>query len=162
MRSPLIIAIDGRSAAGKTTLANKISDAVIHIDDFFLPKNLRTPEREINFHHERFACEVLPFLRGNEAFSYKIFDCARGDFFGERKILPAKIRVVEGSYSHHPILGEYMDLRVFCDIDAHSQITRIESRNGKISAKVFSEKWIPSEEKYFFLYDIKEKSDIVL
>jgi uridine kinase len=163
MCNPFLIAIDGRAAAGKTTLAAAISnESVIHMDDFFLPADLRTADRKVNFHFERFAEEVLPFLRGNDEFSYRIFDCALGDFNGARKISPAKVRVVEGSYSCHPILGEYMDLRVFCDIDSRSQMQRIETRNGKKIAATFAEKWIPLEEKYFEACGIKEMADVVV
>ena len=57
-----ILAIDGRAAAGKTTLANLLQEyfdgAVIHMDDFFLPLELRTKERYAtpggNVHYERF------------------------------------------------------------------------------------------------------------
>lgn len=44
-----VIAMDGRAAAGKTTLAEELAvtlgGAVVHMDDFFLPGELRTPER---------------------------------------------------------------------------------------------------------------------
>ena len=44
-----LIAIDGRCAAGKTTLAEKIQSSmecnVIHMDDFYLPFSERTEEK---------------------------------------------------------------------------------------------------------------------
>ena len=66
-----VIAIDGRAASGKTTLAAALAaetgGTVVHMDDFFLPAELRTPQRLAapggNVHAERFAEEVLPFLR---------------------------------------------------------------------------------------------------
>ena len=44
---PLILAIEGMCASGKTTLANTFIDkyTVIHIDDFFLPPEKKTKER---------------------------------------------------------------------------------------------------------------------
>ena len=46
---PYIVAIDGRCAAGKTTLAahfqQNIDCTVFHMDDFFLRPEQRTPER---------------------------------------------------------------------------------------------------------------------
>ena len=44
-----VIALDGRAAAGKSTLAAALAEtlqaAVIHMDDFFLPLALRAPQR---------------------------------------------------------------------------------------------------------------------
>ena len=45
----IVIAIDGRCASGKTTLANKLAQHfhanVFHMDDYFLRKEQRTKER---------------------------------------------------------------------------------------------------------------------
>lgn len=65
--TPLLVAIDGRSASGKTTLVNALAEqfhtSVVHMDDFFLPVELRTPERFAmpggNVHFERFQEEFL-------------------------------------------------------------------------------------------------------
>lgn len=65
-KQPLIIAIDGRSASGKTTLAKELNELflseVIHMDDFFLQPEQRTEERlsEVggNVDRERFLREV--------------------------------------------------------------------------------------------------------
>ena len=81
---PTVIAIDGRAASGKSTVAAQLSKvldaAVVHMDDFFLPPTLRTPERLAasggNVHYERFAEQVLPFLRTKTPFSYRRFDCS--------------------------------------------------------------------------------------
>ena len=49
LESPFLLAIDGRCAAGKTTLAAELAEQwgcnVIHIDDFYLSFRDRTPER---------------------------------------------------------------------------------------------------------------------
>ena len=46
---PVVIALDGRAASGKSTAAAILSEAlgagVVAMDDFFLPPELRTPER---------------------------------------------------------------------------------------------------------------------
>lgn len=165
-----IIALDGRAASGKTTkaaLLNSILDApVIHMDDFFLPPAMRTPERLAqpggNVDYERFAQEVLPGLSAGKAFAYRIFDCSTMDFSGKREIVAAPIRIVEGSYAHHPALGDYADLRVFSTIDADEQIARILRRNGEKMAEMFRTRWIPMEETYFSHFSIREKADIVL
>ena len=165
-----IIAIDGRAASGKTTgalaLAEFLGAGVVHMDDFFPPPALRTPERMNkpggNIHHERFAAEVLPFLRGENAFSYRIFDCSRMEFYGEREVAASPWRVVEGAYSCHPMLGAYMDLRVFSDVAPDMQLARIEARNGTEKAADFAAKWIPLEEAYLKAFQIKEHAHTVI
>lgn len=166
----MVIAIDGRAAAGKTTmcrLLERILEAgVVHMDDFFLPPSLRTDSRFAepggNVHYERFAQEVLPFVGQAEAFAYQIFDCAAMEYHGCREVKASLWRVVEGSYSLHPVFGEYADVKVFLDVDAEEQHRRIVARNGEAMAKIFAHRWIPLEEAYFEQWGVKEKADIVM
>ena len=165
-----IIAIDGRAASGKTTKAALLSavlDApVIRMDDFFLPPALRTEDRLAqpggNVHYERFREEVLPHLAAGEAFSCRVFDCRQMDYSGVREISAAPIRIVEGSYAHHPALGDYADLRIFSHVDADEQMTRILRRNGEQLAEMFRTRWIPMEEAYFTAFSIREQADMIL
>lgn len=168
--SPFVIAIDGRSAAGKTTLAallaEQLSAAVIHMDDFFLPMELRTPERLAepggNLHRERFVKEVLMHLGAKKTFGYRRFDCGRMDY-GEQIMIPAaECYIIEGAYSCQPAFGEYMDLRVFCDITPRLQKERILARNGEEGWRRFAECWIPMEERYFAAMPVAEKADITI
>ena len=167
---PCIIAIDGRAASGKTTLAKdlqKILEAdTIRMDDFFLPMELRTAERFAqpggNVLFERFAAEVLPFLSDPEPFSYGIFDCGRMDYHGRREIQKREFRIVEGSYSCHPVFGDYADITVFSDVEPKEQMDRILKRNGAEMAEMFCTRWIPLEEAYFQAYQIAEKTEIQL
>ena len=160
-----VIAIDGPAGSGKSTLAGILSYILatpsIAMDHFFLPPALRTPERlaEIggNIHHERFLEQVVPHF--HRAFQYPIFDCRKMEYHGQRDIPPSKWHVVEGSYSHHPALGEYMGLKVFLDISPEEQLTRLEKRNPKLMDQ-FINQWIPMEEKYFDHYHIRENTHI--
>mgnify|MGYP000013082933 FL=1 len=165
-----IIAIDGRCAAGKTTLADRLvkelGGDVIHMDDFFLPPKLRTPERRSepggNVHYERFLAEVLPKLRTGETFSYQRFDCSRmapGDWI---PVQNNGFVFVEGAYSCHPALGDYMDRKVFLDIDSSTQTERIRKRNGEDRLQDFQQLWIPLEEAYFQAFSVKENADYII
>lgn len=165
-----IIAIEGRCASGKTTLSKRLSEklgcGVIHMDDFFLPPEMRTEERFAqaggNIHYERFAEEVLSKIADRESFSYRRFDCKSMKYEEERVIPEGEVRIVEGAYSCHPQFGDYMTLRVFCDVEHKEQLERIESRGGRQALQVFCERWIPMEEKYFEAFSIKERADIVI
>lgn len=165
-----IVAIDGRCAAGKTTFAERLAQAtgagLVHMDDFFLPEELRTEERLNepggNIHYERFAEEVRPKLKCALGFEYFCYDCEKRAY-GERRTVPAGIlRIVEGAYSCHPKFGDYMDIRIFCDIKALEQRARIKKRDGAEALPVFLGKWIPWEERYFAVHKIKEQADIIL
>ena len=133
-----VIAMDGRAAAGKTTLAEELAvtlgGAVVHMDDFFLPGELRTPER-------------LAAPGGH-----------RMDYNGWVEIPTVPVIIVEGAYSQYPQFGHYADLTVFCDIAPEEQKRRITARNGEEHWMVFREQWIPLEEKYLAEYHIKENA----
>ena len=165
-----VVAIDGRSASGKTTMARQLAQitgaGVVQMDDFFLPPQLRTPQRYAqpggNVHHERFAQQVLPLLRSGQAFAYQAFDCSTLALGAWRQLPASRWRVVEGAYSCHPVLGSYMDLRVFADIAPEAQLQRVRRRNGEEQAKVYAEKWIPLEEAYLSEYQIAAKADLTV
>lgn len=165
-----VIAIDGRAASGKSTLAGRLSSLigadVIHMDDFFLPIELRCKERLCeaggNIHYERFSEEVLPFVSSRNPFEYGAFDCGQMRICSKRSVGAGSIRIVEGSYSHHPNFKDYADLRVFCTVSPDEQMRRILERNGERWAEIFKEKWIPMEEKYFAAFSLESKADLVV
>lgn len=170
-KNPMIMAIDGRCASGKTTLAAAIKKKtdcnVIHADDFFLQKEQRTRERLEeaggNIDYERLRDEVLIPLRRKGRCAYRRFDC-KSMCLSEDVIeaLPNPLTVVEGSYSCHPMLFKYYDFRVFVNVVQDEQLKRIEQRNGKEAAAVFQNRWIPLEEKYFAAYRIWERCDLII
>lgn len=165
-----IIALDGRAASGKTTMAEQLSlilnAGIVHMDDFFLPAPLRTKNRLTepggNVHYERFAQEVLPKITQTKAFSYRRFDCSKLDFVDTQKVCSSKWRIVEGAYSCHPFFGEYTDIKAFCDVEPEEQLRRIKLRNGTDKAKIYATQWIPLEERYLDRFKIPEKADIIL
>lgn len=169
-RPRAILAIDGMAAAGKTTAAGILSPRwnapIVHMDDFYLPVELRTPERLAepggNVHYERFAEEVLPCLARGEPFSYRRFSCSAMTFDGERRIGAAPVVIVEGAYALHPRFGSYADVAVFYEIEADEQKRRIVSRNGAERWPDFQNRWIPMENRYHEAHHIRAKADIIL
>lgn len=164
----IVIAIDGRAASGKTTLADYLrlmfGAGIVHTDDFFLPQSLRSEERlreaGANIHYERFIKEVLPFVRSGEEFSYRRYDCKEMAFNSLACVENAQLLIVEGAYSCHPIFTRYYDIAVFSDVEKNEQMRRIIERNGEKSAQMFLNRWIPLEEEYFKAYDIEKCADI--
>lgn len=169
-KMPLVLAIDGRSCAGKSTTAEILSmiyqASIVHMDDFFLPQNLRTNERYAqaggNVHYERFKDEVLPYIRSGEDFSYRKFNCQAMDYAGEVLVKKSPLIVVEGAYSLHPYLGDYYDLAIFMDIEPNAQLSRLKKRNTPEMLKKFQEKWILLEENYFNALEIRKNCQITI
>lgn len=163
---PLIVAIDGRCAAGKTTLAEELRKAipcnVFHMDDFFLRAEQRTRERYLecggNSDRERFLSEVLlPTVRGEDVL-YAPFDCRTMLQKHAEKIKAAHINIVEGTYSAHPELWKYYDLHIFLTVSPEKQLERIARRGGDTEA--FRTRWIPLEENYFSGFDIEKRCEL--
>lgn len=165
-----VIAMDGRAAAGKTTLTRQLAvileAGVVQMDDFFLPAEFRTPERYAtpggNVHYERFVSEVLPRLRDGGPFAYRAFDCSRMAIGEEVEVKAAPWRIVEGAYSLHPDFGEYAELGIFCDISPEEQERRIRVRNGEERWKMFQTRWIPLEELYIRECKVIQRAKVVL
>ena len=167
---PFLIGIDGRCAAGKTTisaiLSRKTGWPVVHLDDFFLRPEQRTPERYAepggNVDRERLLEEVMIPLEQHKAVTFQKFDCSCMKL-GEAVSIPkADVIVFEGSYALHPELRDHYHLRVFLDVDPEDQLERIEARSGKEKRAVFEARWIPLEETYFSFYQVASCADLTI
>lgn len=169
MKTPLIV-IDGLCGSGKTTLADSLSSMlqapVVHMDDFFLPFSLRTPQRLSqpggNVDYERFEREVLPRIGLGAAFTYGKFHCSDGTVT-PAVCPPARVRIVEGTYSMHPrfmpVWQEMGALTVFASVPAQEQLRRIALRNPRLLER-FEKEWIPMENSYFSVFNVEEAAMI--
>lgn len=172
-KARLLVAIDGRCASGKTTLAAKLKEApwcnvipVIPMDHFFLQPHMRTKERLEqpggNVDYERFLQEVLEPLSKGIEFSYRPYNCGTQQLDAPIRVLPAPVTIIEGSYSCHPALQKYYDYRIFLTTSYEEQLRRIGIRNGEDGVVAFKEKWIPLEETYFKELNIEKQCDITV
>ena len=165
-----LIAIDGRCGSGKSTLAAQLGEyyscPVIHMDDFFLRPEQRTPERLAtpgeNIDHERFLAEVLGPLKVSGRCVYRPFRCDTQTLGTAIEVVVKQLCIIEGSYACHPSLREAYDVRIFLSVDPDEQLRRITQRNGEQAAAVFRNKWIPLEEAYFAAHDVAVRCDIQL
>lgn len=166
---PVTVAVDGLCGSGKSTFAALLATVydcnLFHADDFFLPPELRTPERYAtpggNVHWERMLGEILEPLQTGREFSYRKFDCSVMDYGETVHVTPKTVNIMEGSYSLHPELIEMYDLKIFLKTDPKTQLDRIRVRDGEEYVKVFEEKWIPLENKYFAAFPTEAQCDLV-
>lgn len=155
-----VIAIDGGSGTGKSSLAALVQESygqdecnVFHTDDFFLQRHQRTPERFAqpggNVDYERLESEVLAGIASGKPFEYRRFDCSSMSI-GERvEVLPRRINIVEGVYSLHPSLQKYYDARHILTAPYETRLERIRRRDGEYMLGRFVREWIPLEDRYF-------------
>lgn len=168
---PVLVAVDGRCGSGKTTFAARCAQvfddcSVLHMDDFFLPPDKRTPERLAqpggNVDYERAEEELFAPLSRSEAAAYRPFDCAAGDFGGMIGVPCARLNIVEGTYALHPTLAKYAQVKVFFTCSPQAQLARLERRETAEKLEQFREKWIPLEEAYFTSLSIEGLCDVTI
>lgn len=164
----LLLAIDGGSASGKTTLAALLAQRygcpVFHMDDFFLRPEQRTPQRLAepggNVDRERFFSEVLQPLRQGGPASYRRYDCQTGQLLPPVLRQAGQLNVIEGAYSMHPELSALYDLSVFLAVSPETQRRRILQREPAFKQQLFFRQWIPMENRYFQTFSIPERCDL--
>ena len=163
----LVVALDGMSCSGKTTfardLAQRFSGSVVHMDDFFLPRDRFTVEMEAlpggNMDRDRFKGEVLePLSRGGD-FAYRAFSCQRQSLLPDPVPVIGRLVIVEGAYALLPDWGEYWDLALFLQVSMEEQQGRLLLRNGARGMVPFLTRWIPREESYFSACRVKDRCD---
>ena len=131
---PLLVALDGRCSAGKTTIAAQMARqygwGVVHLDDFFLQP------------------------------IYRLFDCRTMALAPGTVPLPqTPIILLEGSYSCHPDLWNYCALHAFVNVEPAEQLRRLAARVPE-KLEDFKTRWIPKEETYFAHFQIPERCEV--
>ncbi len=124
-KSPLLVDIDGCSAAGKSTLARFIQThlpavSIVHGDDFYLVMGEQTRAAldatggyELYYGWQRLEQEVLQPLRHGQPAHYQRYDWSTGRL-GERvEVKPQGIILVEGVYTMRPELRAHYDTTIF-------------------------------------------------
>ena len=123
-RGRVVIAIDGQSGAGKTTLAGLLADRygarVLHGDDYFpRPGHRHDPGQlaGVNLDVARFLQEIIHPLEEDRDIYTRSFDCKNNRLLPPRHIPFLPVSILEGSYCLHPSFGPYYDLAIFLQVD---------------------------------------------
>ena len=166
----VIVALDGMSCSGKSTwareLAEKFSGSVVHMDDFFLPRDRFTEEMQAlpggNMDRDRFRAEVLLPLAAGADFAYSPFSCQEQALLPDKVPVTGRLIVVEGAYALLPAWGKYWDLALFLQVSVEEQQGRLLLRNGARGMVPFLTRWIPREESYFAACDVRARCDAIV
>lgn len=157
---PVVVAVEGRSAAGKSTLAKRLAAAVangttvIEMDDFYRvmdPKKRAalTPRKGVDsyFDWQRLAAEVLSQLRVGTSLRFATYDWDKNQLAEEHGIDVGSLVLVEGVYSARPELRPYIDCHILVETPTderrHRQLARGQSSIEWIR------RWAAAESLYF-------------
>ena len=179
---PVILALDGGSSAGKSTLAamiTKETDAALIPLDYFFSANI--PDKkwdEFNvkeklehvFDWDRLRQHVIePLLKGMPArwYSFDFQSGLRADgTYGmeiepkERE--PAPVILIEGAYAASPKLADLVDLAVLVDAPIDDRHARLAAREDPGFLKAWHQRWDEVEVYYFEQVRPKSSFDIVV
>lgn len=166
----LRVAIDGPCASGKTTLGATLAEIyncpLIHMDDFFLRPEQRTPERLAqpggNIDYERFSLQVLSPLQNGTTARFRPWLCQNQDFGPEITVPAGPLTVVEGCYCLRPDLRDAFHLRIWVQSPWELRRQRLLERGGSECLALFEQQWIPLENHYFEFYNIIDHCHIHL
>jgi uridine kinase len=174
-KSPLIIALDGRSGTGKSTLskniAEKLGAAVIVGDDFYIGGTLtewakRNPKEkaELVIDWKRIRNEALiPLKEGHEA-SWYPFNWETLQGLAEEPIIftPSKIVILDGAYSARPELADLIDVAVLLQLADPIRRQRLKEREGGLFVEEWHPVWDEAEEYYFTHIKPPETFDFIV
>jgi uridine kinase len=148
LRRPMVVALDGGSGAGKSTIAERLMRltevALVRLDDFYqtlIPESQlphQTVAQRLNgvFDWARVRSEALEPLRAGQPGRWHAFDFVRG--LGEAgtyslkeqmtEVAPAPTILVEGAYSASPPLRDLIDLAVLVEAQNEARHLRTIAR----------------------------------
>lgn len=129
---PVVIGVTGAVAAGKSTLARRLSRCVV-ATDHYLPDYDRTPEhlRDLPESSDlaRLADDLSELRAGRPARipNWSFESHART---GERLVEPAELVVVEGLHALHELPRAHVDIAVFVECPRDERWTRAVAREA--------------------------------
>jgi uridine kinase len=170
-RSFVLVAIDGRGGAGKSTLASELSGRlnafVVAIDDFYRVMDARVrwrlgPDEAYmqNFDWQRLRDQVLVPLRSNQQAKYERYDWVSQRLGPSAQVEPNGVVIVEGVGAYRPELRPFYDYSIYVDTPRELCLARLYDRGHN------NEEWIPrwsaAEDWYIRHFDPKSAVDFIL
>lgn len=174
-RAPVLVALDGRSGTGKTTLAREIANslvaAIVESDDFFSGGTesdwaSRTPEERASacIDWRRLRTEALePLLAGRSA-HWHPFDFAAGTGSALKTVecQAAPVILLDGAYSARPELADIIGISVLLELPDAIRRTRLVCREGAAFMTGWHATWDAAEDYYFTHIRPPQTFDIVI
>jgi len=174
----VIVAIDGRGGAGKSSLARAIGASVpdsIHIEyDWFHLTREKTSSTE-RFDNQRLVNELIkPFRAGQKSVLFERYNwgylAGKEDGFDPMTVslLPGAVIILEGVSTLNTILNQFYDIRIWLNTSPEESLRRGISRDieeYKLDpARVHAawKEWVSWEARDSVIDERKSRADFVL
>ncbi|MHA7208561.1 chorismate-binding protein [Arthrobacter sp. MDT1-65] len=160
---PLLIAIDGRSGAGKTTLAVELAALLRehHTVGLFHLEDIYPGWDGLDAGITRYVEHVLTPLRQGRTARWNAWDWAQGQDGAERTTAAAEIVILEGVGAAAAAARSRLDAVIWVEADAQvRQRTAIE-RDGDAYAP-FWQRWADQEDRWLAADDPGAAADVVV
>ncbi|MFK4297162.1 para-aminobenzoate synthetase [Arthrobacter sp. GAS37] len=159
--APVIIAIDGRSGAGKTTLAVELAArlrmhhkvSLFHLEDIYPGWN------GLAAGIERYVTTVLAPLRHGDAAEWVSWDWEKHYDGRSHVTLPAEIVIVEGVGAAASAARPMLDAVVWVDAPDDDRRRRAMARDGS-SYEPFWDSWAAQEDEWLETDDVLDHTDV--
>jgi uridine kinase len=144
-RGTVLVAVDGRGGAGKSTLAawlgERLEATVLHTDDF-------ASGGAKGWWWEPFREDVLAPLSRDEPGRCTMRDWNTGEPGDTRTVPPGGVVILEGVSASRRELGDHWDVTVWVDCPADVRISRGLARDGEAALDDWM-RWEAEEEAHF-------------
>ena len=158
-----VVAIDGRSGAGKTTLALGVAadlrsygtTAIVHMDHLYPGWDGLGESSEI------LATRVLGAISRASSAAYAQWDWEAGGWDGTVVLEPTDFLVIDGSGSSVGPARPYAAVGVFVDADPMLRMSRGLARDGD-TYRPHWQRWAAQEDAIFAADDTRANADLVI
>ena len=172
---PLVVAIDGHSGTGKSTLAaciaRVVGATVVDQDDFYSGGSLEDwraltvsgkVDRVIDW--RRVRTQVLEPLRAGKMASWHPFDweSMAGLAAQTISVSPSPIVILDGAYSSRRELADLVDLSILVVLPEDERRKRLLIREGEVYVDAWQSVWDDAEALYFGTLRPPDLFDIVI
>ncbi|MET3811399.1 aminodeoxychorismate synthase component I [Arthrobacter sp. UYEF3] len=160
---PVIIAIDGRSGAGKTTLAIELAARLRehHVVSLFHLEDIYPGWNGLATGIERYVATVLAPLRRGEPARWVSWDWERHYDGASRLTQPAEIVLVEGVGAAAAAAAPFLDAVIWADSPDQDRRTRALARDGE-TYEPYWEQWAGQEDEWLAIDDVAARADVRL
>jgi len=172
----ILVALDGRSGTGKSTIAKKIAERLggvgINADDFWAggsneewDKKIPKEKAETAIDWKRIKTEVLePLLSGSSA-TWHPFNWKAGKGLSSNVIQrnPSPLIILDGAYSTRPELQDIIDISILIEVpDDVKRRARLAERENEEYMKDWHKRWDVAEDYYFSQVRQRDLFDMII